>query len=264
MNGHAEMLDDVAVYALGTLPADQAARVRAHIATCEECRAEYEALRPAVAAVGTTVEACHDQVHGAVYASPLLKARIMREVRKEQANDRAVKPAPAPVRGRMPMWPAYLVAAACLAIALVSTLFNLSLTQQLHSTQAQLAENRQRASGLTQTVAEERIALADLMDQNAKHYAVHDGEVVAAHDRLYLTMHGLPALPAGHVYQAWTLPKGSKTMVPSRTFVPDAHGAAIVPVGTNAAGTAAVAVSVEPEGGSKAPTTKPVALTTLN
>lgn len=260
MNGRHEMLDDVAVYALGSLPPDQAARVREHLATCEECRAEYAALRPAVAAVGATAQSCADETNGAVVASPLLKARIMREVRKAKTET----PARTEVRSRTPVWPAYLVAAACFAIALISTLMNLSLTQQLRTAQTQVAENRQRAAGLNQTVTEERAALADLMDQGAKRYAVHDGEVVAVHDRLYLTMHGLPALPAGRVYQAWTLPKGSKTMVPSRTFVPDAHGAAIVPIAANAAATTAVAVSVEPEGGSKAPTTKPVALTTLD
>ena len=41
-----DMLDDVALYALGTLPAADAQRVRDHIATCAECRAEYAGAGP--------------------------------------------------------------------------------------------------------------------------------------------------------------------------------------------------------------------------
>lgn len=260
MNGQHDELDDVALYALGVLPESEAERVRAHIATCPECRAEYDVLRPAVTAVGTTAESCPDLHNGTVVASPLLKARIMREVRREAAPQAIT---PAPQRPRTVVWPAYLVAAACFVLALVSTLVNLSLVQQLRSTQSQLAENRQRSAGLSHELTDERTTVADILDQTAKRYAVHDGEVVAIHDRLYLAMHGMPSLPAGKVYQAWTLPKGSKAMAPSRTFVPDAHGTAIVPIAASAAGTSAVAVSIEPEGGSKAPTTKPVALTTL-
>jgi anti-sigma-K factor RskA len=77
-------------------------------------------------------------------------------------------------------------------------------------------------------------------------------------------MHDLPALPAGKVYQAWTLPKGSKTMAPSVTFVPDARGVAVVSVPADARVTNVVAVSIEPEGGSKAPTSKPVLVVPLN
>jgi hypothetical protein len=188
----------------------------------------------------------------------------MRQVRAQatpSAQRTSVPLSPRPGRAQ---WPPYLVAAACFAIALISSFFNLSLLQQLRSAQSQLADSQQRASGLSHTLADERATEADLLDASAKHYPVHDGEVVRVHDRLYLTMHGLPPLPSGKVYQAWTLPKGSKVMSPSRTFVPDSHGVAIVTIGADAAATSAVAVSVEPEGGSKAPTSKPVALTTLD
>lgn len=257
MNDRHDMLDDVALYALGTLPPAQARQVRDHIATCEECAKEYAMLRPVVSAMGTTTESCSDFEHGAVVASPLLKGRIMRAVRGDAPSARTV------AKTATPLWPAYLVAAACFAIALVSSLFNLSLVQQLKASQTEIGTDRERSLALSQTLASERTTIADLMDQSAKRYALHDGEVVAVRGRLYLTMHGLPALPSGKVYQAWTLAKGSKTMAPSHTFVPDSHGAAIVEIAAAATNTAAVAVSVEPEGGSKAPTTKPVALTSL-
>ena len=67
----------------------------------------------------------------------------------------------------------------------------------------------------------------------------------------------LPPLPKGKVYQAWTLPKGAKAVQPSLTFSPNADGVAVVALPVDASKVGAVAVSVEPEGGSKTPTTTP-------
>jgi anti-sigma-K factor RskA len=96
------------------------------------------------------------------------------------------------------------------------------------------------------------------MSAESKHYEGTEGEVVTRGSRLYIAMHDLPALPHGKVYQAWTLPKGAKAVEPSVTFVPDSRGVAIVAVPADARITTLVAVSVEPDGGSKAPTTKPI------
>jgi anti-sigma-K factor RskA len=53
-------------------------------------------------------------------------------------------------------------------------------------------------------------------------------------------------------------------MDPSVTFVPNQHGVAIVALPVDATTTQAVAVSVEPYGGSKAPTSTPVVVQSLN
>jgi anti-sigma-K factor RskA len=239
---HEALLDDVAAYALGTLSAGDAASVRAHLRDCAECRAEYDALAPAAAAVGVSAE-------GPV-PKPALKERIMREV--------------APRSGPAIVWPAYLVAAACFALAVALSLFNLSLIEQLHAAQSQLAQAQVRSSGLLHNLSSERSTVADLMDEGARRYDVPGGQIVSVHDRIYITMHDMPQPPKGKVYQAWTLPKGSKTMVPAQTFLPDAHGVAVVALPVQAANTAAVAVSVEPDGGSKQPTSKPMVVQQLD
>ncbi|HEV7178245.1 MAG TPA: zf-HC2 domain-containing protein, partial [Candidatus Baltobacteraceae bacterium] len=154
---HEAMLDDVAVYALGALPLGDAARVREHLASCESCAQEYHALTPAVAAVAATAEACPDAKHGDVFASPLLKARIMREVRRD-----AHEPAAPPRASRAIVWPAYLVAAACFAIAIVSSLVNLSLMEQLKSSQAQVARTHEASTSIARDLSTERATLADL------------------------------------------------------------------------------------------------------
>ncbi|HEX8807028.1 MAG TPA: anti-sigma factor, partial [Candidatus Aquilonibacter sp.] len=64
----------------------------------------------------------------------------------------------------------------------------------------------------------------------------------------------------GKVYQMWTLAKGATKVAPSVTFVPDRTGNALVAVPADPATTAETAISVEPTGGSKQPTTKPIAI----
>jgi anti-sigma-K factor RskA len=234
MTSHDELLDNVAAYALGALNASEAADVEKHLQTCERCREEYRFLRPAVTAVAHSAEACSDAAFGAVVASPLLKARVMKRVRAEAARQSQNRP-----------WPVYAFAAACLAIAIVTGIADLTLNARL---QREMAQTRAQAQ-----------VLADLSAPDVQRYAFAGGEVVTRGERLYLAMRNLPALPAGRTYQAWTLPKGALRVAPSVTFEP-AGGVAVLRLPQRATTIAAVAVSVEPAGGSQQPTTKPIAL----
>ncbi len=263
MTTHETMLEDVAVYALGSLPAQDAQRVRAHLASCPECREEYEQLRPAVDAVAYSAESCPDQERGAVVASPLLKTRIMQQVRREAAPP--PKSNVAEMRAVRPIvWPAYAVAAACLIIALVTGIINMSLSDQLRQRNADVAQIQAHSKLQARDLAYQRMAIADLVSPDSQRYGVDHGQVVRHGKRLYLAMVELPAPPKGKVYQAWTLRTGSARMSPSVTFVPDGGGVAVVPVPVDASKIAAVAVSVEPDGGSKQPTSTPTFVLKLN
>ncbi len=248
MTSHDELLDNVAAYALGLLSPAEAEAVVSHMQTCEQCREEYRFLLPAVTAVAYSAESSAD-------ASPLLKARIMRSVRGE-----ARRPSP-------PLWPAYAVAAACLAIAIFTGLANLSLNDRLNRERAQATAQAQRDRAQTQRdraqAAAQAQAIADLTAPDSQRHRFARGEVVTHGTHLYIAMRDLPTPPRGRVYQAWTLAKASKTMAPSVTFEPGKSGTTVVRLPEAATGIAAVAVSVEPKGGSKQPTTKPIALVTI-
>jgi len=240
MRPHDELLDSVAAYALGVLPPEEAAEVQAHLQSCDSCREEYRYLQPAVTALAYSSEACADATAGAVTVSPLLKARLMKQVRAEAA-------ARQPSRR---VWPAYALAAACLALAIATGLADLSLSERLNRELTQSAMQRQ--------------TIADLAASTSQRYAFAGGEVVENAGRLYIAMTGLPAPPPGRVYQAWTLAKGAQRVAPSVTFVPSSGGVSIVRLPQSATDLAAVAVSVEPAGGSQQPTTKPIALVHLS
>jgi hypothetical protein len=62
--------------------------------------------------------------------------------------------------------------------------------------------------------------------------------------------------PSGQVYQLWMISDGQPT--PGPTFMPDPDGKATVQVGGDAADAGAMAITMEPDGGSQTPTTSPV------
>jgi anti-sigma-K factor RskA len=257
MNGrqHPYAPEDIAVYALGASPrTDLADCIKTHLETCAECRAEYDALRPAVTALATSIPAAQP--------SELLKARIMREVRASVAAPAGAATLVETAR-RPIVWPAYLAAAACLVIALISVLNVFSVNERLKSAQVQLAVAQSGAQQAATQNGAQVTMLADMMSADAKRYPVQHGSIVARGTHLYIAMHDMPMPPKDHVYQAWTLAKGAKTVQPSTTFVPDARGIAMVALPQNARDTALVAVSVEPTGGSQQPTTKPIAAVPL-
>lgn len=74
-----------------------------------------------------------------------------------------------------------------------------------------------------------------------------------------LVAHGLPPLPAGHVYQVWLVTRGRGT-VSAATFTARAGGGAVVvahhPLAADAL--AAITITAEPVGGSPRPTSSPV------
>ncbi|MDQ6929902.1 MAG: anti-sigma factor [Candidatus Eremiobacteraeota bacterium] len=251
MNAHDAELDMIAVYALGALRASEAATVRAHIKSCDECRAEYDELRPAVNALAVSAQAS-PAPGTATYPSDLLKARVMKTVRAESDRS-AERPR------RSVVWPAYIVAAASIVLALWATGSNMLVKSQMQQSQDQVALLSQQVKSANGTIAGEKTMVADLMNADSHRFAVANGEVVMHGERIYIAMHGMPMPPKGHVYQAWMLHSGAKEMTPGTTFMPDPErgGVAVVSLPPHAKTFAAVAVSIEPEGGSKAPTTKP-------
>jgi hypothetical protein len=242
-----EFTDLVAVLALGALPEAEARRTAAHLATCDRCRALYAELRPAANFVGYSEEADAklDEV-----TSARMKGRLMRAVRGEESA--------APVRRRPSFGWLAAVAAAILAAVIGAD----DIAVRDGARRASVAERNALSAQQAQVAAlqsESRVTqarLVSILGPGGKHFAVPQGEVVT-NDRHVLIALQLAALPQGKVYQAWTLAKGAKAVTPSVTFSPAASGVAIVELPVDATGLVAVAVSVEPAGGSRAPTSTP-------
>jgi hypothetical protein len=245
------MLDLVAGYALGVLPRSEHALVTAYLLANPQARAEFEALRPVADLVGLAAEEPVDSSRTA-----RMKQRVMATVRAPAAVSAPVSARPA--GGERSSWfvGAGLAAAAAVVFALVSTIQNFSLRSDLANANSRAASLQAQMAQNERVRMRDREMVADLIATDAQRFPVPQGEVIRRGTHIYLTLHSLPPLPHGRVYQAWTIAKGAKTLAPSIVFTPSAAGNAVVALPENAEALAVVALSVEPEGGSKAPTTK--------
>jgi anti-sigma-K factor RskA len=88
------------------------------------------------------------------------------------------------------------------------------------------------------------------------------GDLVAGGGMLRLDARGLATPPTGKVYQAWVIPPKQKP-IPEPTFSVDSSGAGSVAIAAVPAKGDIVAVTLEPAGGSKQPTSKPLLVATI-
>jgi hypothetical protein len=247
------MLDLVAAYALGVLPAADAAHVAAFVLADPQARREFDELRATANLIGTVAEEPVDSARSA-----RMKERLMSTVRADAvAPQRARTPAAPSTARASAVWGTALAAAAAVVFALVSVIQNLGLRSDL--AEAQRRATTMQTAAVTARAATERAdrMVADLAASDAQRYPIAYGSVIRRGSHVYLALSALPPIPRGHVYEAWTLAKGAKTVAPSVTFTPSASGMTLVPLPEDADHLSAVALTVELEGGSKVPTTKP-------
>jgi hypothetical protein len=172
-------------------------------------------------------------------------------------KQRIPAPGPKPARSRSALL-AYTVAAAALLFALLSALRDITLDSELLAARELISRLHERINDQAHASSEQSARIADLFAADGEHHTVPGGEVVRRNARLYLAMRSLPTLAAGHVFQTWILARGTTAFTPSSTFTKNRQGSAIVQLPVNAAMIAEISLSIEPEGGSKTPTTTPL------
>ena len=251
MNERERQLEQVALYALGVLPAPESDAVAEQIRNDPSLRAEYNDLREAVDAVALVAEEPVDSARSA-----RMRERLLARVRADAAAPHVAR-APSPSFAAA-WWGVGLVAAAAIVFAIVTVVQDVALRSDLAAAQRRAAALQAQVAQAERVSARDRQTLTDLLSPDAQRYDVAQGTVLVRGRRLYFALTKLPPLPRGKVYQAWTAAKGSGTMVPSVTFTPNAQGVAVVALPVDAARIGTVALSVEPDGGSKAPTTTPM------
>jgi hypothetical protein len=245
--------ESIATYALGALPATEAAAVAAHLVSCSACRAEYDDLRGIASLVGFAAESTPSELDE--LSAARMKSRVMASVRADVAA-RAPAIAARPARP----WFAYGLAAAAVLLAVFSSFDDAGMRARVADQTQTIATLQSQNANVT--ALERRLAL--VVAPGSKRFAVPSGEVIESGGHILIALSGFPAAPSGKVYQAWTLSRGAKAVAPSVTFTTDASGHALVELPESAANLVAVAVSAEPPGGSKAPTSKPAFIRTLS
>jgi anti-sigma-K factor RskA len=244
-------------YALGMLtPADRAT-LQKHVVECAVCQAELAQLRTVIAGIGATTPET---------PPPGLRTRVLEGVTVIRPEPRTgTAPPTRDARGRP--WMA-LALAASLLFGVLAAGYAWSLRSQLASARQQAAEAADYVARLRQELVATRRSSADLarvmqilnsptlLRVDLKGQTAGSAAVGRAFwsstSGVFFSAEGLPPLDAGRVYQLWTI-RGT-TATSAGTMTPDRNGRILHAASTASDAPDALGVTVEPAGGSTAPT----------
>ncbi|MFC4588612.1 anti-sigma factor [Sphaerisporangium corydalis] len=215
-----------------------------HLSRCTECAEETRGLRETASRLGIAM---------AQEPPPALRDRVMAEI----GLVRQVPPAVTPItrRERRPgaWWPrlATGLAAACLAAAVGFGVVAYRVQDTLDGERL----------GAQQVAAV--LAAPDARTVRGKAGQATTGTVVMSRsqDKVLFFSSGLAPLPDSETYQLWRI--GPDGAIPDRLTRPDASGRTPPMVLGDLGSATKVGVTVEPSGGSRQPTTKPLLLMSL-
>jgi anti-sigma-K factor RskA len=250
MTAHQPYQEDLALYALGSLPGDDRVALERHLDSCAECRRELEQLRGDMALLAWSAAGAKPPARS---RERLMKS-VSREPRKVGAPSRRSGWVLAP-------WFAVLVLTGVVVFFWTRNHdFEKRMTrirQDFAAKEAQVEEAREIVSTLTAKDAQ-RVTLVAAKTPPQPH-----GKAIYVREggRLIFIASDFPQLPPQRAYELWLIPKAGPP-VPAGVFKPDAHGSATIvhpplPAGTEAK---AFAITVEPDSGSPAPTSTPIML----
>lgn len=238
--------DQLVLYMLGELPATQCAEFQAHLRECTECRREYLELQNDAAMLALSTAGAAPPAA----AKQRLAKEILRETRVQRAE-------PASRRWLVPVFLTLLLAVIVIAQRVALRTRIAELEKQLSSQQQELDKAQQIVSTLTSPDTFQMslvVANSRPQPQGKVFYSKRDGKL------LFFASH-CPMVPEGRVYELWLIPQQG-TPLPAGTFRPDARGMAsvILPVLPANVEAKTFAITVEPDGGSPAPTSAPIML----
>jgi anti-sigma-K factor RskA len=208
---HAATRDLLGAFALGAVDAEEAAAVRAHLATCAECQAEMAGLWLAVDSLPETVEpmepppALRDRIAATIMAEAASPAPAPPPVAAAAAPEPVPTIAPAPlvpepIQKPASFWSRATPWAAAAAILLLLSagllVWNLRLREQLAT------------APVTETIA--------LAPTDAAPGAHGEVTYLPQDNLLLLDVRDLPPLKPDQVYEVWLI--GSEGPVPAGTF----------------------------------------------
>ncbi|WP_327237425.1 anti-sigma factor [Streptomyces sp. NBC_01317] len=239
-------------YALHALAGDEEAAFERHLEVCPACAQEVRELAATAARLGRAVT---------VVPPPALKEQVLRRIATERQDPPKLAPhtrgggGGGAARGRAL---SRFVLAACLAAAVGFGGIAVWQHQEVRDARqrAEAADDRgqQRSEALAAVLAapDAKISTGKLADGAT-------GTVVVSRDRdrAAFIASGLPRTPAGKVYQLW-YDDGGK-MRAAGLLHPSAGSDAVLMAGS-VGSASGMGITVEPAGGSVAPTTDPLAV----
>jgi anti-sigma-K factor RskA len=256
MSGHEQFADDLSLYALGALEGEPRLALEKHLEECLDCRRELELLRGDAALLAFSVSGPQPPARS--------RDRLMNAIAKEPRRSTNVVVGKVRPAKRSFWWNAFEWAAAAAAVIIV-----VLLVRQNTDMQRQIAGLAANSTQQQKQLMQAKELLTSLTSPDALHFTLVAGKTtpqpqgkaiyVRGTGTLVFLANNMPQLPSQKIYELWLIP-ATGAPIPAGLFKPDAHGAATVvrpplPAGVEAK---TFAITVEPEAGSAAPTSKPV------
>lgn len=250
-------------YAVYALSGRELLAFERHLADCEACAQEVRELRATAAKLGMATS---------LTPSPVLKDDVMRRIATvRQDPPRVARSEPEFSGGGTPhrraarggRWQNFALAA-CLAGAV--TLGGVALWQNQQASDARDTAQRSEQRLARVAAVTEVLAAPDAHSRNTKLTNGATGTVVVSHalDKAAFLASGLPKPPEGRVYQLWFSDGGTMRSAGLMDTTDTGTGGGTAALLSGAVGKASgVGVTVEPAGGSKAPSTDPIGLMSL-
>lgn len=247
MNAHDDaMLELASLHGLGVLPPEEAEPLDAHLQACDQCRAAFMESAAIAAGLGRTL---------AAGAPPALRSRVLSAIQAQRgvSDAGAVTTEVTTLRRSRPTpWARWSLSGGVIAALTVAIVVALS-SQHARAPQPQPT-----------ALAQARIYKSWTAACSPKPCASGGTVVAFVSGAIRLNLTGLRALPKHKVYQAWVIRPNALHPIPEPTFTADAGGNGSVVFAAKIGKGTVVAITVEPLGGSKAPTTKPFLTASLD
>ena len=215
-----------------------------HMNRCQTCASEVRGFREVATAMAFAA---------AAEAPPELRDRVLTAAARTRQLPPEVKTHARPRRTRawphkVP-WVPWLSGVVAAASIVVAVLFGFA---QAH-TQQELNQIRAENQAIALVLSAPHV---ELLTQTSTKGGVATVVLAADLHRLVVTTSGLPALPAGQVYQLWLI---GKTKIVSAGLLPEATSGQTAPVlASGVVKGDTLGLTVEPAPGSPQPTTKPI------
>ena len=250
-------------YALDALdPGAELTRFTRHLQRCQSCASEVRGFREVATAMAFAATA---------EAPAAMRERVMTAAARTRQLPPEIRTHARPrrTRGSAPWipWLSGAVATAAIAVAVFfgfaqahtqhqlnqARAQNQTLTQLQARVEAELTQAREHDQALAQILGAPHVTL---LSHSTSKGGVAVVVLDAATRKLVVATSGLPALPAGQVYQLWLI---GPVKIVSAGLLPAAQAGATTPVvATGIVKGDKLGLTVEPAGGTNQPTTNPI------
>lgn len=255
---HDDYKEMLAMHALSALDTSEVRALNQHLAECAECRRELADWESVAASLALSADPAEP--------SPRVRERIMSAVRAEGESPQESRVVPFAPTARRNVWTAFgsIGAIAAVVLFVVLIIWIVVLWQQNRSIRREMnvlaSEMRSMQEDLRQS--DQFVKLMSTPGAKvAQLYGKGPGSGATAHlaydklGRAMLIAAHLPPAPQGKEYQLWFI-VGNNPPIPGKSFTLDQMGRGVLDdrVPDQAINSAVFAITLEPAGGSTAPT----------